>query len=151
VGSVNIIVKRPWSDQEYSNWLSNLETKNTPRNTPQDLYEIKHTGDKNYRIEGGGEKFWADGIEGKTVVLEAKKIVLPERSPFIPASLIDERFRNIIISKVEDEFRRIALILRDEGNPLTSVRIIISDAQAKPFFESLLLDHALPGKVVIED
>lgn len=149
--SVGIIVKRTWGDEEYARWFESLETRSAPRNTPHDLYEIKHTGDNNYRIEGGGEKFWADGIEGKTVVLEAKRIVNPERSPFIPISRIDVRLREIIIVKVKDEFRRLGVIMRDEGNPLTSVRVIISDAQAKPFFESLLRDLQIPGEVVVKD
>jgi hypothetical protein len=146
-----MIIKRQWTDEEYEQWLSSLETRSTPRNTPQNLYEIKHAGEKNYRIEGGGEKFWADGIEVKTIVLEAKKIVTPERSPFISTSRIEPRLREIINAKVRDEFRRLAIIMRDEGNPLTSVRIIISDAQAKPFFESLLRDYQLPGDVVVRN
>ena len=148
---VDIIAKRLWSDEEHAGWFASLEVRSTPRNTPQDHYEIKHAGDKNYRIEGGGEKFWADGIEGKTVVLEAKKIVTPERSPFIPTSKIDARFRELINAKVRDEFRRLGIIMLDEGNPLTSVRIIISDAQAKPFFESLLRDYHLPGEVIVKN
>jgi predicted alpha/beta hydrolase len=149
--AAGIIVKRPWGDEEYARWFESLETRSTPRNTPQDLYEIRHTGDYNYRIEGGGEKFWADGIEEKTVVLEAKRILTPERSPFIQISRIDVRFREIIIAKVKDEFRRLGVIMRDEGNPLTSVRVIVSDAQAKPFFESLLRDLHVPGEVVVKD
>lgn len=131
------LVKRQWTEEEYAEWLASLETRDTPRNTPQDLYEITHTGEKNYRLTGGGEKFWADGIEAKTIVLEAKKIVTPERSPFIPTSKLDERLREMINAKVRDEFRRLAFIMLDEANPLTSVRVIVSDAQAKPFFESL--------------
>lgn len=41
--------------------------------------------------------------------------------------------------------------MRDECNPLTSVRVITSDAQAKPFFESLLRDHHIPGEVVVKE
>lgn len=144
-------VKRPWSDKEFAEWLASLETRRTPRNTAQDMYEIRHAGETNYRIEGGGEKFWADGIEGKTVILEAKKIVTPERSPFIASSKTDTRIRKIIVAKVRDEFRRLGIIMLDEGNPLTSVRIIISDVQAKPFFETLLHDYKLPGEVVVKE
>ncbi len=145
------IVKRQWTDDEYADWLASLETRNTPRNTPQDLYEIRHAGDKNYRLTGGGEKFWADGLEAKTVVLEAKKIVTPARSPFIPTSQLETELREMINAKVRDEFRRLALILRDAGNPLTSVRIIVSDAQARSFFESLLRNYQLPGEVVVKN
>ena len=149
--STSIIVKLLWSDAESDAWFASLETRRTPRNTAQDIYEIRHAGEYNYRIEGGGEKFWADGIEEHTVVLEAKKIVLPERSPFIPTSKIDARVREIIRAKVGDEFRRLEVIMTDEGNPLTSVRVIISDVRAKPFFESLLRDHRLPGEVVVKE
>jgi hypothetical protein len=146
---VGLIVKRQWTDEEYAEWFSELETRPTPRNTPQHVYEIRHTGELNYRIEGGGEKFWADGIDAKAIVLEAKSILMPDRSPFISTSKIDARLRQMINDKVSDEFRRLSVIIRDESNPLTAVRVIINDAQAKPFFESLLRDYDVPGEVVV--
>ncbi|MGH9839165.1 MAG: hypothetical protein ACREEM_10305, partial [Blastocatellia bacterium] len=51
------IAKRLWNDEEYTTWLASLPVRKTPQNTPQDLYEIKHTGGINYLIEGGREKF----------------------------------------------------------------------------------------------
>lgn len=82
-------------------------------------------------------------------MLEAKKIVTPARSPFIPTSQLEPELREMIVAKVRDEFRRVAIILRDEENPLASVRVIVNDAQARSFFESLLHDYQLPGEVIV--
>jgi hypothetical protein len=143
------ISKRAWSDEEYAVWFASLPIRPTPHNTPQDRYEIEHTGPYNYLVEGGGEKFWVDGFRDRTIVLDAKKIVRPERSPFIENSQIDERLRLIITAKVREEFRRLAIILRADNNPLTSVRVVVSEEAAREFFESLLREYQIPGAIEV--
>lgn len=142
------ILKPEWNDDRYKEWFASLLTKNTPANTLPDIFEIKHTGGRNYLLKGSGEELWADGIADRTV-LEAKMIVTPKRSPFISGSSIPETIRGEIVGKVGDEFRRASIIMRDEGNPLTSMRVYINHPGAKPFFEELMREHNIPGEVIV--
>lgn len=81
---VESINKREWTDAEFQQWLENLPTKNTPQNTPADLYEIFYAGSINYTTSGNGKAFNADGIYGKNIVLETKYVENTSSSPYIP-------------------------------------------------------------------
>ena len=148
MNTTSILTKPEWNDERYNEWFASLPTKSTPANTPPDLFEIKHTGDKNYLLKGGAEEFWADGIADRTV-LEAKMIVAPKRSPFIEGSSVPAMIRREIVAKVRDEFRRASIIMRDESNPLTSMRVLINNADAKSFFGRLMREYDIPGEVIV--
>jgi hypothetical protein len=144
------IKKTGWTPERYQQWFSSLPQKKTPGNTPQDLFEIQHTGPVNYHITGGGEGFWADGIQNQRV-LETKMIVTPKKSPFIEGAGVDTPpfIRERMINEVREELRKLSQILRDESNPLESLRIITNNAKAKPFFEALMLEYGIPGEIVV--
>lgn len=82
-------------------------------------------------------------------MLEVKLVVKPTRSPFIAGSRCPVFVQDEVEAQVRDEFDRISVILRDEGNPLTSLCVITNDQRAAPFFDSLLRAYNLPGVVVI--
>lgn len=135
-----------WAETRYSEWFSSLKTKPTPSTSPQNLFEITHTGPVNYLVEGGGEKLWADGVR-ESRLLEAKMIVDPKRSPFLADSKIPLPVRQKILGEVRDEFRRAAEILKDPANPLDRMDVVTNSEEAKPFFESLMKEYGIPGQI----
>ena len=128
-------------------YKASLRTKMTPRNTPQDLYEIANTGPKNYLLEGGGAQFWADGVVGATIQ-ESKFVINAKSSPFIPGSSAPDFIRQKIVGVVDDEFARMAKIIADPSNPLRDVEVIVSDPAANPFFIDLMKKHGLNGRII---
>ena len=145
---VKKIVKREWSPEEYTAWLDSLKHKPTPTNAPEDIYEIIHTGDTNYLLQGNGAEYWADGIENRTV-LDAKMVVTPGRSVFLEDSKAPDFIKQKVEAKLRNEFERASKILRDGNNPLTSMRIITNDPKAVPYFEKLMREFQIPGEVVV--
>jgi hypothetical protein len=132
------IRKTGWTPERYQQWFSSLETRATPSTTAQDLFEIQHTGPLNYLLKGGGVGFWADGISDRRV-LEAKMVVNPKKSPFIHGAGADTPpfIRDRMIDDVRSEMSRIGPILRDEGNPLESLRIITKQPGRKALLRGI--------------
>jgi hypothetical protein len=85
-----------------------------------------------------------------STILETKLITDPKTSPFIAGSEIPDFLRTKIVGEVEGEFARMAKIIGDPANPLTSVQVIVSDQKAVPFFEALLKKYNVPGKVIVK-
>lgn len=132
-------------------WVSSFPRKNTPTNTPKDLYEIRHTGPENIQVSGGGESIWADGIRpSDATLLETKYIGNPERSPFIAGSDAPDFIRDSVVAEVDDEFRRYAAVIHDAQTPVEALEVITNDSRAIPFFEDLLQKYGIPGRVVIK-
>jgi len=136
------------AEEQYKKWVESLQQKKTPTSTVAGAYEAAHTGPVNYLLKGGGAEFWADGIEGN-VILEAKCVTDAARSPFIKGSNIPAFLRDKIVGEVEDEFRRMAKIIKDSNNPLKSVRVITNNTEAKTFFEELMKRLEIVGEVVM--
>jgi hypothetical protein len=53
-------------------------------------------------------------------------------------------------AQVDDEFRRYAAVIKDNGNPVKGLEVILNDPAGKPFFESILKKYGIPGRVVIK-
>lgn len=145
---VKNIEKREWTETEYKQWFNNLPKESARTNKPADIYQIIHAGDTEYKVSGGNEEFNADGITDKTI-LEAKFVGNPERSPYIEDSKYPRFLREETNLKIEDEFRRMGIILRDEDNPLTSVRVITNNERAVPYFEKLMRKYGVPGEIIV--
>ena len=63
---------------------------------------------------------------------------------------IPDPIRENMLDEVRNEFERISKILRDEGNPLESLKVITNNQDAKPFFEALMRQYRIPGQVVVK-
>jgi hypothetical protein len=143
--------KRGWTPERAKEWLASLPSKKTPTTGKKNVYEITHTGPENRLVEGGGAKFWTDGIlleDG--AIQEAKMVVKPDASPFIPGTRGNPEVKQIINDQVRGEFERMSKIIGDPGNPLTSVEVIVNNAEARPFFEGLLKEYQIPGRVAVK-
>ncbi|MFT5584778.1 MAG: RHS repeat-associated protein [Cognaticolwellia sp.] len=135
---------------DFEDYIDDLPSKPTPSNTPQDLYEIAQTGPDNYLISGGGERTWADGLDAtQQAALEAKRLVNPGRSPFIPGSAAPPFIRTKITGQVADEIRRYGSVIVDDSNPIRQLIVRVSDSRAVPFFEDLMTKLRVPGRVEV--
>ncbi len=131
-----------------TNFVSGLPKKRTPNNQPEDVFEIEYTGEWNYQIEAGGIKVFIDGYRGRTI-LEAKYVKNPQRSPFISGSGIPEVIRQKILNQVRYEIERIGIVIRDSDNPFNSLEVITNHPDSQSFFESLLEEFDIPGRVLL--
>ncbi len=131
-------------------WAANLPTKKTPTNTEKDLYEVAQTGPHNFKLTGGGEQIWADGLDAASgAALEAKFVVNPGRSPFIRGSKAPDFIREKIVGEVTDEFRRYAAVVADVENPILELTVFVNDRRAVPFFEGLMRRFKIPGQILV--
>ena len=78
-----------------------------------------------------------------------KHVEKPESSPFIQGSKCSDAVRGMIREKELAQFRRYAAILKDPTTPAVGLEIILNDARAVPFFESLMRELGIPGRIVV--
>jgi hypothetical protein len=83
-------------------------------------------------------------------ILEAKHVGNSARSPFVSGSGAPGYSREGILGKVDDEFRRMRMILDDTSNPFNNVEVITNNTDAKALFEQMLRARNLPPNVRIE-
>ena len=130
--------------------LRDLPRKPTPQRTSADRYEIRQTGPDNFRFRDGGEQVWADGYRGsERAILDAKHVGSPRSSPFVDDSAIPPKIRDKILTKVHDEFRRYAEVINDPGTTPRMLEVITNSEAARPFFERLLTQYGIPGRVIV--
>ena len=141
------LVKRNWTQAEWDKWFLKLPRQAAPT-TRKGQYQRKYCGPQERQASGGGEQFWTDGIDGSQII-EAKCVVNPPRSPFIPGSDCPDNIRKLILDPVEDEFRRMGLIVADCENPLSGVKVVTNHADAVPYFRGLLQKYKVPGSVEV--
>lgn len=131
--------------------------KRAPKRAPQSpdrdftQYQIKQAGPEESLVEAStGEKVWADGTRAEDAhLLEAKFAGKPEISPYIEGSACEPQFRQMIRERIAKEFRAYAAVIRDPKTPAVGLEVITNDARAVPFFEALLRELGLPGRVVV--
>ncbi|MGD9720779.1 MAG: hypothetical protein AB7O59_13905 [Pirellulales bacterium] len=134
------------SPGDVDQFMATVPRKPTPTRTAANQYEIKHTGEYNYTVSGGGEVFDIDGYRGQTI-LEAKHVGKPLESPYVLGSSCPDPVRNEIAAGVRDELRRVRIIIESEETPFKSVEIITNSEEAKAYFEGLLREMQVPGTV----
>jgi hypothetical protein len=139
---------------KFQQWIGNISTRNASgaAGSAPRVYQERVAGLLEYEIKGGDNvKIWADGVDQATgKVIEAKYISNPGASPFVEGSSCYPPVRQKIVEQVTDEFDRYSKIIKDRQTPLTELEVTISDIQAKPFFEKLLKDFDIPGRVVVK-
>src|ERR1700674_471693 len=117
---------------------------------PANSYQIAHAGPTEFRISGGGESVWADGINTETKqVVEVKYVGDPATSPFVPGSAIPDYIREQILTGQEGEFARYAAVIADESQPLRALEVITNSPGAAAYFRSLMVRFHIPGEVTI--
>lgn len=113
-------------------------------------FQKKHAGMEEILVEGGGKQVWADGARTSDAhLLDAKYVDKPASSPYVEGSTCDERIRRIIRNKEAEQFSRYAAVILDPETPVMGLEIIINDARAMSFFEALLKEFGIPGRIVV--
>jgi len=138
-------------DQEsFSQWIERSERR--PVRGTQDAYEYQRVqaGPEEVLAKGGGEQIWADGQRRSSArLVETKYVDVPEKSPFIDGSKCHEKVRHRIQQEVAAEFKRYAAVIKDPSTPAVALEVVVNDARAVPFFESLLKRFNIPGEVIV--
>jgi RHS repeat-associated protein len=110
-------------------------------------YQMSVAGMVEVRLRGGGEKIWADGVDG-TSILDAK-YVSGKSSPFIPPGIKNAKVQGFIDADIANEMRRYAAVIGDGGNRYTDLRIITNNSDAVPYFEEMMAKYGVPGSVSV--
>ena len=84
-------------------------------------------------------------------MLECKFIIHADRSPFIEDSQIPNFIREKIVNSVADEFFRYAAVINDPNTPINALEVIINNPSAAAFFQELLQQYKIPGRVVYKE
>ncbi|MFY0528940.1 restriction endonuclease fold toxin-2 domain-containing protein [Archangium gephyra] len=97
-----------------------------------------------------GQAVDADGYRSSDAhLLDAKHVEKPDSSPFINGSRCLERVRDSIRLKEFEQFSRYAAVLKDPMTPAVGLEVILNDARAMPFFEGLMRELGIPGRIVV--
>lgn len=134
---------------EIDEFVKKLPRSSTPTATAANQYETKHTGPYNHTVSGGGADFDIDGHQGSTI-LEAKHVGHASSSPYVPGSSCPQAVRDKIVDGVRSELARVRTIIASGATPFKNIEIITNSPQAKKFFEGLLKEMRVPGKVRLE-
>ncbi|MCR9201148.1 MAG: hypothetical protein NXI04_21115 [Planctomycetaceae bacterium] len=127
-----------------------LQSKPARNSFVWDRFQRWAAGDTEFRVTGGGEAYWADGIDG-TALIDAK-YAGAGRSYYKPWSSSTEIGRTKmkgIIDQTYDEFRRARDIIADPNTPWTKLQIRTNDFEARTFFEKIMHDLDVPGEVIV--
>jgi hypothetical protein len=136
----------------FEKWIGKAKRR-VPQNTPEKAFDFqkKHAGPEEILVEGGGAKVWADGARASDAhLLDTKHVEKPGTSPFVEGSACDERIRKIIRADEEKQFSRYAAVILDPATPAVGLEVIVNDARAVSFFEALLAEFGIPGRVVVK-
>jgi hypothetical protein len=113
-------------------------------------YQVAHAGEQEVLVRGGGEEVWAEGARMDDAhLLEVKHVEKPDSSPFIAGSKCEEPIRSMIREKERIQLKRYAAVIQDPGTPAVGLEIIVNDARAAPFFELLMHELGIPGRVIV--
>ncbi|MFE7278580.1 restriction endonuclease fold toxin-2 domain-containing protein [Streptomyces sp. NPDC057623] len=110
-------------------------------------YQMSVAGMIEVRLRGGGEKIWADGVSG-TSIIDAK-FVSSKSSPFIPPGIKNAKVQGFIDRDIANEMRRYAAVIGDSANHYTNLRIITNNSAAVPYFEGMMAKYGVPGSVSV--
>ena len=131
-------------------WVRQASRRKVQGDSPAHDFQSQHVGKEELLVRGGGEEVWADGYRTTDAVLrEVKHVDKPESSPFIEGSRCAAVIREKIRKKELDQFTRYAAVLKDPATPAVELEVLLNDARAVPFFESLMRELGIPGRIVV--
>ena len=111
-------------------------------------FQVKYAGPvERFLRAASGEEIWADGVRAADCrILEAKYIKDPTKSPFVSSW---KEVHELIRGKIRKEFSNYAAIIRDPTSPAVALEVITNEPRAVAFFEALLQELGIPGRVVV--
>ena len=135
----------------FDEWLQQAERRPLPVK-PEEPYgfQRRHAGTEELLVKGGGEKVWADGARASDAhLIESKYVEKPDTSPFVIGSTCDDSVRQLIRKKEANQFSRYAAVILDPKTPVVGLEVVVNDSRAVAFFEALLREFRIPGRVVV--
>jgi hypothetical protein len=145
--AVNAIVKRI-RPAAFKRWLDETPRRHVTGDDVAKKFQRVHAGEEELLVKGGNEQVWADGASlGDAHLVEIKHIKDPDTSPFIDGSKCGDAVRGMIRDQVYKEFKRYAAVINDPATPAVGLEVIINDAQAIPFFQALMHQLGIPGRI----
>ncbi|HYO70687.1 MAG TPA: restriction endonuclease fold toxin-2 domain-containing protein [Archangium sp.] len=135
----------------FGEWIQQAERRPLPVK-PEEPYgfQRRHAGAEELLVKGGGEKVWADGARARDAhLIETKYVEKPDTSPFVIGSTCDDSVRQLIRKKEANQFSRYAAVILDPKNPAVGLEVVVNDSRAVAFFEALLREFRIPGRVVV--
>lgn len=147
--SVSAPVTPAWSSDAVADWFASLPSRPAVGDTPAMIFQRAVAGPTEYHVQGlGNQSIWLDGIEGTTAI-EAKMVVNPQSS--LQLRTAPAFIQAMYDSQMASEFARLNGVLLDPTNPLTSVEVRVSTQQAAAYWERVLADQGVVGRVVVPD
>ena len=114
-------------------------------------FQRRICGPVEYLFKGGGEQVQADGpITSDGLVLDAKHVGKPKKSPFIQTSGMKYNIRQWINEDLEEEFQRYAAVIADPNTPIVGLKVITNDRRAVAYFLGLMKKYGIPGRIVFK-
>jgi hypothetical protein len=147
------VIMRPFKVLDlkaFASWIAGAQKRVVNAKTPAMEYQSARAGKQEVLVKGGGEEIWADGARMDDAhLLEVKHVEKPDSSPFIAGSTCEEFIRSMIREKERIQLRRYAAVIGDPETPAVGLEIIVNDARAAPFFEALMHELGIPGRVAV--
>ncbi|WP_309895502.1 restriction endonuclease fold toxin-2 domain-containing protein [Archangium sp.] len=136
--------------ESFEAWIRQAPRREVQGESPALRFQSRHVGNEELLVRGGGKEVWADGYSSTDALLrEVKHVDKPENSPFIKDSRCGEVVREQIRKKELEQFKRYAAVLKDPMTPAVGLELILNDARAVPFFEALMREVGIAGRIII--
>jgi hypothetical protein len=133
----------------FADWIAKARKTLVTESSPAARYQRKHAGPEEVTVSGGGMEVRADGARlSDARLLEVKHVTSPDSSPYIPGSSCPEPIRQRVREELVQQLHRYAAIIRDPATPAVGLELITNDARAASFFEALLSELGVQGRVV---
>ena len=134
----------------FAEWIDKAPKTPVRDNSPAAQYQLKHAGPEEITVSGGGMEVRADGARVSDAhLLEVKHVASPGSSPYVPGSSCPEPIRLRVRGELIQQLRRYAAIIRDPKTPAVGLEFITNDIRAASFFEGLMTELGVQGRVVV--
>lgn len=141
---------KPVDPKAFAEWIGQAPKIPVRDNSPAAQYQRKHAGAEEVTVSGGGVEVRADGARVSDAhLLEVKHVASPGSSPYVPGSSCPEPIRLRVREDLIQQLRRYAAIIRDPETPAVGLEFITNDMRAAAFFEGLMAEIGVQGRIVV--
>lgn len=106
------------------------------------VYQHEVCGMVESHVTNGEREYWADGIEGTTLV-DAKFIKATKSSPFTTDSKVPSFIADKIERKIVEEFEKVAIIINDKATEWDSFLVITNTDKAVEYFTRIAIEAGM--------
>jgi hypothetical protein len=137
--------------QRIAQWIQDFRTRPAQGRGANRAYQIRECGPTEVEVRDGGARIFADGlIPEEGFLRDAKFIENTRRSPYIPDSECPDFIRDNVTDALRDEMDRYSRVIADPATPAVGLEIVTNNAAAAAFFEALMQEFGIPGRVVLK-